>query len=411
MSGALEADAVLAGYRVTGLLCRGGMGFVYEAEHLLLKRKAALKTLAPELGGGADFRERFIRESQTVASIDHPNIIPIYDAGDHEGLVYIAMRYVKGPDLEKLIKEGGTHDAHEALSVLEQVAGALDAAHGREVIHRDVKPANVMIEDESGRIYLMDFGIAKQSGSAAERGLTQAGVFVGTVDYAAPEQIEAKEINAAADVYAFGGVLYEALTGKKPYERDTDVAVMFAHITEPPPAVTKVRPDLPEALDAVIAKAMAKSATERYATCREMIEAARAALGGKSVAPADSGEALVEEPAPAAAAVTSNLPEAATALVGREAEMADVVALLEQPAARLVTLTGLGVAGNALLALEVATAMRETFAEDYLVDLSPVHHPSLVGSAIADVLGVREAPNRPMSAVIAERLADRPTLI
>ncbi len=169
MSGALDAESVLAGYRVTGLLGRGGMGFVYEAEHLLLRRKAALKTLAPELGGGPEFRERFIRESQTVASIDHPNIIPIYDAGDHEGLVYIAMRYVKGPDLEKLIKQGGTHDPSEALSILEQVAGALDAAHAREVIHRDVKPANVMIEDESGRIYLMDFGIAKQTGGQRAR--------------------------------------------------------------------------------------------------------------------------------------------------------------------------------------------------------------------------------------------------
>src|SRR3954452_7886882 len=310
------------------------MGFVYEAEHLLLKRKAALKTLAPELGGGADFRERFIRESQTVASIDHPNIIPMYDAGDHEGLVYIAMRYVKGPDLEKLIKDGGTRDAHEALGVLEQVAGALDAAHTREVIHRDVKPANVMIEDESGRIYLMDFGIAKQSGSAAQRGLTQAGVFVGTVDYAAPEQIEAKEITASADIYAFGGVLYEALTGKKPYERDTDVAVMFAHITEPPPAVTKVRPDLPEALDAVIAQAMAKAPTERYATCRQMIEAARAALGGKAVAAAGAAPTLVEEPSAAGRAVTSTLPHFATPLVGRDAELAELVALLENPAVR-----------------------------------------------------------------------------
>src|SRR5262245_55289748 len=386
------------------------MGFVYEAEHLLLKRKAALKTLAPELGGGADFRERFIRESQTVASIDHPNIIPIYDAGDHEGLVYIAMRYVKGPDLEKLIKEGGTHDAHEALSVLEQVAGALDAAHGREVSHRGVKPANVMIEDESGRIYLMDFGIAKQSGSAAERGLTQAGVFVGTVDYAAPEQIEAKEITAAADIYAFGGVLYEVLTGKKPYERDTDVAVMFAHITEPPPVVTKVRPELPDALDSVIARAMAKAPGDRFANCREMIEAALGALGGKSAAAVGAAPALAE-PAPAAPAVTSNLPKAATHLVGREDEMAEVVALLEQPAVRLITLTGLGGTGKSRLALEVATTARESFAEDYLVDLSPVHNPDLVGSAIADVLGVREAPNRALSAVIAERLADRPTLI
>src|SRR6266699_1143753 len=134
------------------------MGFVYEAEHLLLKRKAALKMLAPELGGGSDFRERFIRESQTVASIDHPNIIPIYDAGDVDGLVYIAMRYVKGPDLEKLINDGGTQDALAALTILEQVAGALDAAHAHGIIHRDVKPANVMIEEESGRIYLMDFG-------------------------------------------------------------------------------------------------------------------------------------------------------------------------------------------------------------------------------------------------------------
>ena len=143
------------------------MGFVYEAEHLLLKRKAALKTLAPELGGGSDFRERFIRESQTVASIDHPNIIPIYDAGDLDGLVYIAMRYVKGPDLEQLIEDGGhARPARRRSSILEQVAGALDAAHAHEIIHRDVKPPNVMIEDGSGRIYLMDFGIAKQGGSA-----------------------------------------------------------------------------------------------------------------------------------------------------------------------------------------------------------------------------------------------------
>src|SRR4051794_22934833 len=139
VSGSLDAGAELAGYRVTGLLGRGGMGFVYEAEHQLLKRKAALKTLAPELGGGSDFRERFIRESQTVASIDHPNIIPIYDAGDINGLVYIAMRYVNGPDLDRLISSGGTSDPHEALSILEQVAGALDAAHAHDVIHRDVK--------------------------------------------------------------------------------------------------------------------------------------------------------------------------------------------------------------------------------------------------------------------------------
>jgi serine/threonine-protein kinase len=252
---ALDAGSELAGYRITRMLGRGGMGFVYEAEHLLLKRKAALKTLAPELAGGEEFRERFIRESQTVASIDHPNIIPIYDAGVVDGLVYIAMRFVSGPDLEQLLEGAGTLDPHQALGILEQVAGALDAAHSYEVVHRDVKPPNVMIEDGSGRIYLMDFGIAKQRGAA---GMTQAGMFVGTVDYAAPEQIEAKEVSILADVYAFGGVLYQCLTGKKPYERDSDVAVMFAHVTEPPPKVTDSRPELPEAIDAVIAKAMAR---------------------------------------------------------------------------------------------------------------------------------------------------------
>ena len=151
------------------MLGRGGMGFVYEAEHLLLKRKAALKTLAPELGGDVDFKERFIRESQTVASIDHPNIIPIYDAGDLDGLAYISMRYVNGPDLGQLIEQGGTHDPHEALSILEQVAGALDAAHAREVIHRDVKPAE---RDDRGRLrpHLPDGLRDREAGAAASAG-------------------------------------------------------------------------------------------------------------------------------------------------------------------------------------------------------------------------------------------------
>src|SRR5947208_665241 len=165
MNGALEAGSELAGYRINTMLGRGGMGFVYEAEHMLLKRKAALKTLTPELAGGTEFRERFIRESQTVASIDHPNIIPIYDAGDVEGVIFIAMRYVKGPDLEQLLEQAGSLEPHQALAILEQVAGALDAAHSYEIVHRDVKPPNVMIEDGSGRIYLMDFGIAKQGGT------------------------------------------------------------------------------------------------------------------------------------------------------------------------------------------------------------------------------------------------------
>ena len=391
MSTTLGSGAEFAGYRVMGLLGRGGMGFVYQAEHLLLKRKAALKTLAPGLGG-SDFKERFVRESQTVASIDHPNIIPIYDAGDLDGLAYISMRFVNGPDLGQLIEEGGLQDPHEALTILEQVAGALDAAHARGIIHRDVKPPNVMIEEGSGRIYLMDFGIAKQGG---EKGMTQAGAFVGTVEYAAPEQIEAKtEITTAADIYAFGGVLYESLTGKKPYERDTDVAVMFAHITEPPPKVSLARPDLPEALDAVIARAMAKAPEERYATCREMIEAARAALGGAARS-TPSPNALATEAQPAARP-RSSLPVPATPMIGRDDELAAVSALLGQPAVRIVTLTGIGGTGKTRLALEAATTLRDVFEEAYFVDLTSVRDANLVGSAIAGVLGVSESPNKPL---------------
>jgi predicted ATPase/predicted Ser/Thr protein kinase len=409
VTAALAAGAEIAGYRIAGLLGRGGMGFVYEAEHQVLRRKAALKTLSPELGGGEEFRERFIRESQTVASIDHPNIIPIYDAGDLGGLVYIAMRYVRGPDLEQLLEKTGPLEPQRALAILEQVAGALDSAHQHDIIHRDVKPPNVMIEDDSGRIYLMDFGIAKQSGA---RGMTQAGMFVGTVDYAAPEQIEAKEISPAADIYAFGGVLYQCLTGKKPYERDSDIAVMYAHMTEPPPKVSAVRPELPEALDLVIARGMAKAADQRFGSCREMIDAARAALGASAAADV-----------PAAAAVTptvlhealpqprSNRPTPTTPLVGREQDLAAVLDLLRDPASRLVTLSGFGGTGKTRLALEAASNLEPEFDDTYYVDLGPLQDARLIGSAITEVLGIRETRDEDVTATIANALGDRNTLL
>jgi non-specific serine/threonine protein kinase len=407
VNGAFEAGAEVAGYRVTGLLGRGGMGFVYEAEHQLLKRKAALKTLAPELAGGGEFRERFIRESQTVASIDHPNIIPIYDAGTIDGLVYIAMRYVNGPDLEQLIESSGQLNPEEALSILEQVAGALDAAHAYEIVHRDVKPPNVMIEDGSGRIYLMDFGIAKQ-GSA--RGMTQAGMFVGTVDYAAPEQIEAKEVGVLADVYAFGGVLYQCLTGKKPFERDSDIAVMYAHMTEPPPKVTAVQPDLPEGLDYVIARAMAKAPEERFESCRAMIDSARAALGATIRVP-DTQHAEAEAAPPPPPPAAAPIPVPATRLVGRDEDLAEVIALVRDPETRLVTLSGLGGTGKTRLALEVASLLESEFAEAHFVDLAPIQDPRLVGSTIAEEIGVHETHDREVAETIAERIGDRPTLL
>lgn len=404
MNGALDVGSELAGYRITGLLGRGGMGFVYEAEHQVLRRKAALKTLAPDLGGG-DFRERFIRESQTVAAIDHPNIIPIYDAGDVSGVAYLAMRYVKGSDLDGLIGEADEHDPLRMLAILEQVAGALDAAHAYEIVHRDVKPANVMIEADSGRIYLTDFGIAKAK--TAERGLTEAGTFVGTSDYAAPEQIQAQEVGVPADVYAFTGMLYECLTGQKPYVRDTDVAVMFAQIMEPPPQPSAVRSELPEALDAVIAMGMAKAPEERYASCRTVVDAARAALGERVSVPAPAAVTI----AAPAAAPASNLPVPESALIGRDTELEEVTALLRKPEVRLVTLTGLGGTGKTRLGIEVAATLRSEFDSAFFVDLAPVQDVQVVGSAIAETLGAREAPDKPLAETIAERLGGKPALL
>src|SRR3954451_11771527 len=218
------------------------MGVVYEAEHALLGRKAALKSLLQELAATEEYRARFIRESQVVAAIDHPNIIPIYDAGETNGTAYIAMRYVPGGDLAGRIQRQGALPPEEALSILDQAGAALDAAHARGLVHRDVKPGNILIEEGSGRIFLTDFGIVKEQGRS---GHTRIGFFLGTIDYAAPEQIEGHDLTGAADRYAFGCVLFECLSGRRPFEGGSDMTVMRAHVLDPPPKLTALRPDLP----------------------------------------------------------------------------------------------------------------------------------------------------------------------
>jgi len=280
MSEATRIGAVLAGYRVESLLGRGGMSVVYLAEHVSLGRKVALKVLASPLAHDPSFRERFTRESQRAAGLDHPNVIPIYDAGevdggDADGLLYIAMRYVDGPDLRSLLRREGHLGVGRTLYMLEQVASALDAAHDSDLIHRDVKPSNILIAEPSEHVYLTDFGVAKQS-TAPD--LTRTGIFVGTIEYAAPEQIEGLTLDRRTDVYALGCVLYECLAGRPPFERDAEVAVMHAHLTSPPPRLTEVRPDLPKELDRVVARAMAKSRDERFATAPELVDAAHAIL-------------------------------------------------------------------------------------------------------------------------------------
>ena len=322
----LDVGTEVAGYRIEGLLGQGGMGVVYRAEHVVLGRKAALKTLLAELAEDADFRERFVRESQPVAALEHPNIVPIYDAGEDAGVAYIAMRFVRGADLSELVKGEGFLPRDRLLSILDQTAAALDSAHSHDLVHRDVQPGNVLIDEDSDRAYLTDFGIAKQGRS---RGQTATGLFMGTVDYASPEQIEGKEVGPATDVYALGCVLFEGLTGQKPFDKDTDVAVVYGHLLEEPPSVTELRGDLSPEINAVIARALAKSADDRFGSCRQLVEAARTALGGSA-----SGTFVAPAPVlrmPVALRVRSNLPTPPTALVGREREVEELVALLQGP--------------------------------------------------------------------------------
>ena len=405
-NGNLDIGAELAGYRIDGLLGRGGMGFVYSAEHILLGRKAAIKTLLPGLLGDGDYKERFIRESRTVASIDHPNLIPIYDAGEADNVLYIAMRYVQGSDLDDLISRQGGLSVDRTLAIIDQVGGALDAAHAHEIIHRDVKPANVLIDEAAGRVYLTDFGIAK---AARSPGLTQKGFFLGTLDYASPQQIEGKELGPAADIYSLGCALYECLTGAKPYPLETDVAVMYAHMLEPPPKVTDHKPELPGGLDDVVARAMAKAEEDRFTSCRELVDAARSALagGGRPARPT-----VATGPRPSAARlVASNLPAVSTPLVGREREVTAVTELLRRDDVRLVTLMGVGGTGKTRLSLELGALLGPEFGNVLFVDLAPVTDPTLVGNAIAEALGVGEARDMPLLETLRARIGDDPMLL
>jgi YVTN family beta-propeller protein len=257
----------LAGYRIEALIGSGGMGVVYRAHDLALDRDVALKLLAPHLADDVSFRERFLTESRVAASLEHPNVVPIHDAGEIDGQLYIAMRLVEGSDLKKVLREGPLEPAC-AVRVLEQVAGALDAAHARGLMHRDVKPSNVLL-DEREHVYLADYGLSRYLGDAAlPLGPAKS---LGTADYVAPEQIRGGEVDGRADLYSLGCLLYECLSGDPPFPRSSDAAVLFAHLEEEPPSY----PELGE----VLAKALAKSPEDRYSTCHELAGAVRDALG------------------------------------------------------------------------------------------------------------------------------------
>jgi serine/threonine-protein kinase len=270
----------LGPYHIESVIGRGGMGVVYLAEQPSLERKVAVKILAPAFASDAGFRSRFINESKMAAAIDDPNILPVYEAGEIDGQLFIAMRYVEGSDLEARLRSGEL-TAPSALRVLDQVASALDAAHDRGLIHRDVKPANILIADRRAEsrgehAYLADFGLTKSQG--AESGLTRIGSIAGTLDYIAPEQLSGRTIDGRADQYALAAIAFRAVTGHLPFERDTDVAIIAAHLNDPPPSARAIRADLPMAVDAVIARGMAKEPADRFPNCADFVTTLRAAL-------------------------------------------------------------------------------------------------------------------------------------
>ncbi len=278
--GELAVGSQIAGYQIEEQIGRGGMAVVYRAFDPRLGRSVALKILAPELARDAAFRERFAREMRAAAAVDHPHIVPVYDAGEANGVLFIAMRFVSGQDLRTLLDRERVLPPARVVHIVTQVASALDDAHSQGLIHRDVKPGNMLIGTVAGsgqpdHVYLSDFGLSKQSVSS--NSLTATGQFLGTLDYMAPEQVEGRPLDGRADQYALACSAFEMLTGTPPFKREEGIAVLWAQLSAPTPSLKALRPELPSAVDPVMAKALAKSPDDRYLTCSEFAAALRAA--------------------------------------------------------------------------------------------------------------------------------------
>ena len=276
----LRVGSVVAGYRLEAQVGAGGMAVVFRARDERLGRLVALKVLAPGLAADPAFRRRFIAESRAAATVDDPHIIPIYEAGEAGGVLFIAMRFVGGGDLRGVLDRAGVLPPAWAAGFISPVAAALDAAHRAGLVHRDVKPANILVDaggDRPDHVYLSDFGVSK--GAISSVSLTGAGHFLGTPDYSAPEQIQGREVDGRADQYALACVAYQLLTGVVPFARDQGMSVLFAHLSEPPPALAARWPGLPAAADAVLARGLAKVPEKRYASCTDFADALRGALG------------------------------------------------------------------------------------------------------------------------------------
>jgi serine/threonine protein kinase/class 3 adenylate cyclase len=308
----VEIGAEFLGYRIEELIGQGGMGVVYRAYDLRLKRTVALKLVTPELALEERFRERFARETELAMSLEHPNVVPIHDAGEVAGRLYLAMRLVAGTDLRELLREEGALEPSRALAICRQVANALDAAHARALVHRDVKPSNVLL-DGNEHVYLTDFGLTRrleEQGAQAGEGRS-----IGTPAYLAPEQIEGKLVDGRADVYSLACLLFECLTGEVPYRSGSRLALAWAHLEEDPPSASERESKLPQSIDGVIRRALAKQPEERYSTCGALIDATANALGLEQLSPFRRRKLLLS----AAGTVLVLLAAALTVMALREA--------------------------------------------------------------------------------------------
>ncbi len=276
----------VAGYEIESVLGHGAMGVVYVARQRSPERRVALKLITPAFADDEVFRRRFLREATAAAAIEHPHILPVYAAGESNGILFMAMRLVDGRDMREILRGSIGLPVDRAERIVGQVGGALDAAHARGLVHRDVKPGNVLVTEQSDAedadfCYLMDFGVSTWSASSAAT-ITATGQMVGTANYMAPEQIEGARVDGRADQYSLGCVLYECLTGEAPFSGRSPPATLYGHLHEQAPAPTSIRPGLPPGVDAVIERALMKAPTDRYASCRELTQDLRAVLTGST---------------------------------------------------------------------------------------------------------------------------------
>ncbi len=303
----LTARSVIAGYRIEEEIGRGGMGVVYRASQLHLARPVALKLIRPEFAQSPVYRARFERESRLAAAVSHPNVIPVIDAGDDAGLLYLAMQFISGINLASVLKGAGLLDPWDAAVLLHQIAGALDAAHDRGLVHRDVKPANIVLrEEDPSHALLTDFGLAKNIATGDQ--VTQLEGWAGTIDYLAPEQLEGGQVDHRADIYALAAVLFHCLTGSVPFPREETFAKIAAHMNAPRPSVTRIRPDLPEAIDEVVARGMAVSPADRHPSAGALAADACDILGVPAKRPALGPTALTPMATPISADAATEVP-------------------------------------------------------------------------------------------------------